>query len=512
MSTTSREMRSNAPGTESLTSGSLLAQNVIWNLIGTGLPFIAGVLCIPPLLHSLGTNRFGVLTLAWMVVGYFSLFDFGLGRALTKLIAARLGAGQTAAIPQIIGTSIVLMTVLGVVGAAFSGALTPYLVDTVLNMPQELRGEARLVFYFLAISIPVVILTTAFRAVLESYQLFFAVNGVRLFSGIFTFLGPVLVLPFTNSLTVVVVVLIIVRVVSAGAYYFICTRRIEAWNEVGVSSIYIRELFGFGGWMTVTNLVGPMMIYFDRFLVGAIVSVAAVAYYATPYEIVTKLFVVPNALCGVLFPAFAIAFVNNRKRLQLLFERAVKYVFLSIFPAVIIFVGSAELGLSVWLGDEFAHHSTVVLQFLAIGVLINSVAQIPFALIQAQGRPDITAKLHLIELPFYFILLWYSIDEFGIEGAAAVWVLRVAADALALFYVASKIAGIPIENIWRSLGLIAGLGAILITCAMVPVNTSLYVTAGMIIGFVLVSWKLLLTHDEKNYGLQFLNKLRNFRR
>ena len=36
---------------------------------------------IPALVRRLGTDRFGILTIGWAVLGYFSLFDLGLGRA-----------------------------------------------------------------------------------------------------------------------------------------------------------------------------------------------------------------------------------------------------------------------------------------------------------------------------------------------------------------------------------------------------------------------------------------------
>ena len=78
----------------SLVGGRRLARNVFWNLLGVGTPLLVAVVAIPRLIEALGTDRFGVLTLAWMVVGYFGLLDLGLGRALTKLVAERLGKGQ----------------------------------------------------------------------------------------------------------------------------------------------------------------------------------------------------------------------------------------------------------------------------------------------------------------------------------------------------------------------------------------------------------------------------------
>jgi O-antigen/teichoic acid export membrane protein len=188
--------------------------------------------------------------------------------------------------------------------------------------------------------------------------------------------------------------------------------------------------------MTVSNIVSPLMVSMDRFLIGATISMAAVAYYATPYEAITKLAIIPGALMGVLFPALSTTLASNRQQAGRLFRRTLTYVFLSLFPAVLVIVTFARPGLELWLGAEFARNSTVILQLLAVGVLINSLAYVPFGLIQADGRPDLTAKLHLAELPIYLAMLWFLVHAFGIIGAAIAWTTRVTVDAGALFVMA----------------------------------------------------------------------------
>ena len=55
--------------------------NTGWNLLATLLPLFAALLAMPWLAQQLGTERFGLLALAWVLIGYFGLFEFGLGRA-----------------------------------------------------------------------------------------------------------------------------------------------------------------------------------------------------------------------------------------------------------------------------------------------------------------------------------------------------------------------------------------------------------------------------------------------
>src|SRR6267154_2533168 len=108
-----------------LTSSRLLARNTVWNLVGSGAPMLVAVFCIPILVSDLGKDRFGVLALAWALVGYASLFDLGLGRALTQLVARKLGAGEEREIPTLVWTSLLLMLLLGVAGSATVFVISP---------------------------------------------------------------------------------------------------------------------------------------------------------------------------------------------------------------------------------------------------------------------------------------------------------------------------------------------------------------------------------------------------
>ena len=71
-----------------------LLRNTGWNLAGQIVPLFVAVFTIPGFMRHMGTDRFGVLTIAWSVLAYFSLFDFGLGRAVTVLAAEKIGANR----------------------------------------------------------------------------------------------------------------------------------------------------------------------------------------------------------------------------------------------------------------------------------------------------------------------------------------------------------------------------------------------------------------------------------
>src|SRR5271154_4799860 len=277
-----------------LTSGRLLARNTVWNLIGNGAPLIVAVFSIPISIHGLGKERFGVLTLAWALIGYASLFDIGLGRALTQLVAKKLGSGEAHEIPALAWTSLLLMMLLGIAGTVCILLIAPWLVGHGLNVPGELQRETLQSFRLLGLSVPLVITTAGLRGLLEAHQRFGIISALRIPLGVFTFAGPLLVLPFSRSSVAVVATLVAGRILAWIAHLLVCLRVLpELGQSIEWEQSAVGPLLRSGGWMTVTNVVGPLMSTLDRFVIGAMVSLTAVAYYATPYEVVTKLLLVP---------------------------------------------------------------------------------------------------------------------------------------------------------------------------------------------------------------------------
>lgn len=418
----------------------LLARNTLLNLVGQAAPLVVAVVAIPLLVSGIGADRFGLLVIAWAVLGYFSLFDVGLGRSLTQLVAERLGEDRQEEIPALARTGLLIMAGVGLLGAAVLYVLASVLTFHVLNIPPELETETLAGLRLLAVAVPFVVVTTGLRGILEAIQWFGWVNAIRIPQGVLTYLGPLLVLPFSRNLAAMVGALVCVRLAVWLAYGLVCLRaypRLATRMELRRGEV--RALFRLGGWITVSNVLGPLMVYLDRVLIGAVLTAAAVAYYATPFEVVSRLWIVPGAIVGVFFPAFATSFRADPDRAARLFRESSRVVLLGVFPPAFILMALAPEALAAWVGAEFAVPGTPVARWLLVGVLVNAVAHIPFGFIQGVGRPDITAKLHLLEAPLYFALLWGLLRDYGITGAAVAWTLRAAVDAILLFWLSARL-------------------------------------------------------------------------
>jgi len=416
-----------------------LVANLVWNLTGESLPVLAAVAAIPILVHRLGADRFGVLTLSWMIAGYFGLFDFGLGRALTKLMAQELSIGGDAKAAALFWTSLGMMLVLGTLAGVTLARVAPWLTRHALKIPLALQGETIAGLYLIALGLPLLISSSALRAALTAAERFDLLNLIRTPSGIMSFAAPVLMLPFTHSLTWLIGALMVNRAMCWAIYLvaiFIALPDLR--TRVRIDASCARPLLGFGAWITISNVITPMMLYLDRFLIGALLSLADLTAYSVPMEIVGKSFVLPAAISGVMFPAFARSFATAPAALTALFARALKLVTLILCPLCAAVVTFAPQIMSLWIGHQFAVQSSAILQILAVGAFVTGLAWIPMALLHGAHRPDLPAKIHLVDFPIYALTLWIFLGKFGLAGAAVAWSGRLLAESLVLFAMASR--------------------------------------------------------------------------
>jgi O-antigen/teichoic acid export membrane protein len=454
-----------------LSGGRALLRDTGWNLAGYLVPLLAGIVAVPILLDELGIDQFGVLLLALAVLGYFALFDLGIGRATTKYVAEYLATGRHEALRALAWTSMSMLGLLGVLAGIALAALTPLLVADVFNLPASLEHETRIVFFLLAAGLPAVLTTPAARGVLEAQQRFATVNLVRVPSNVALFALPLAVLPFSKSLIAIVAVLVVSRYVVFAVYLYLAVTALPAAERWRPTRAHARLVAPFAGWTALNNGLGLLMVggYLDRFFITSLLSVKQAAYYATAFEVINRLWVFPAGLLSVVFPTFS-ALAEDPRGLAAVHHRAIRYIWLMLVPIAVVVIAAADPLLDLWVGQGFADHSAPVLQLLAIGLVMNSLGQVAFALVQAVGRPDLTAKRHMLELPVYVGLMLLVIPSGGIEAAAAVWLVWASVDTAILVALLYRVVPGSVESgdLWRLFGSAAGLLALALAAGKAP--------------------------------------------
>ncbi|MDE2420943.1 MAG: flippase [Gammaproteobacteria bacterium] len=419
-----------------------LSKNTAWNLIGTGTPFLVGLATIPYLIKHIGVESFGILTLIWTLIGYFSLFDLGLGRALTQQVASCIATKRLERLPSLVKSGLVFTGWTGLIGGLLLAVLSQPLGHSWLKVSSSLQHDTACSLLIAALGIPLTTVTTGLRGVIEAYEDFRGSNILRISLGIANFALPALsVMFFGPSLILIVVTLILARVVIFVAHIRLMNTKLPAgWFKKEANSKDVKNLLTFGVWMTVSNIISPLMVTADRFIISATLGAGLVAYYTVPFEILIRVLILPAALTSALFPRLATLFhAEDSTAAKSLYYRSLKIVTITLLPICLIITLGSYYGLTLWLGKDFAEHSWIIVCILTVGIFLNGIAYVPFSAIQATGNAKITAYFHILELCIYIPLLLLALRLFGLYGAAIVWTIRIALDLSLLLFFAKKL-------------------------------------------------------------------------
>jgi hypothetical protein len=138
----------------------------------------------------------------------------------------------------------------------------------------------------------------------------------------------------------------------------------------------------------------------------------------------------------------------------------------------------------LWISSQFAANANVTAQIMVVAYWINGFALVPYAQLQATGRPDINAKLHLAELIPYLILLLVGLQFLGLPGAALAFGIRNFADCILLLWCA--------DILHNAIGIISAaalllLGAIAVAFGL-TVGGAAWWSAGIALSLATLAW------------------------
>lgn len=460
-----------------------IAHSTLINLAGLLIPTLVSLATVPLYLHWIGEVRYGVLLLAFTLLGYFGAFDLGLGRAVAQRVARQ---DNTEERNRTFWTAFILSAAMGVLGGIILYFLGHWLFADIFQVPVALRGEAQKAVPWLAAIVPLIALISVLAGTLEARQAFLSLNASQIIGviGLQTF--PLLsVVLGHGSIPTLIAAALIGRLTGVLVMFWFTARRLPFAGWPVLHRAEIGPLLRFGGWISVSGAVIPLLTIIDRLVIGARLGVAAVTAYTVPFSLTQRFTYLPYALSTTLFPRFSQAQGENGKWLM---QQAVTALTAIQTPFIVLSILLMHPFLTLWIGTELAAKGAPVAIILLLGIWINGPAFIPYAYMPAQGRPDLMTKFYLAELVPFLLILWALIAWLGIVGAALAWALRSTADAVFCFVATgtTKTYGRAI-----SLTLIPVIAAVLMAFATLPVTLDISMGGGILAVSLGISYYLL---------------------
>jgi O-antigen/teichoic acid export membrane protein len=393
-----------------------IGRHTIYNLAGSIAPMFISIVTVPIYLHLVGNTRYGILALVWMFLGFFGVFDPGIGRAASYHIA-RLHDAPARDRGDVFWTALVINLGFGIAGGLILYFAAQPLFVSGFKMPPALRAEVIASLPWLAASIPISIVGSVLGGVLQAREWFGVSNAINIFNTVLTQIVPLVVAFFHGpDLTWLIIAILFARTIGFIPNFWAVAKALPLGAGGYFKRKLVKTLFAYGGWVTITNLLGPFLTSMDT----------------------AKVSVIPNALLTSLFPKLSRHKADDADRMA---SNAVIELAAVTTPLIVAGLVAMPIFMRLWVGPAFAAHAAPVGTILLLGMWINGLAYVPYGHLQAQNRPDIVAKFHAIEVVPYLAILWLGLHYFGLIGAAWATTLRVTVDALLLFAVAGRLAG-----------------------------------------------------------------------
>lgn len=472
-----------------------ISRNASYNLIGSIVPMVLALATVPLYLALVGADRYGVLAIAFLLLGYFGLFDLGLGRATTYRIAALKDAPPQAQ-ADVFWTAILVNILMGAVGSAVLYFAADYFFANVFKVDAALRPEIVQSVPLLALSVPVATLTGTLTGALQARERFLQTNMISVLStSLFQILPLLVAWLYGPSLGPLLAAALLARIVAIFVLWWSCHTLFTRGHPARMSKDEARLLLGYGGWVTLTAMFGPILVIVDRFAIGAVLGAVAVTIYTVPFQLAQRVSVFPAALVGALFPRLPTA--SEEERIQLT-DKAVLVLLAALSAPILAAIYLIHPFFDLWIGRELGPQSAAVGVLIILGFWINAFAVVPYSWLQATGRPDLVTKILLIQIPPYLVLLYVAMKQFGLVGSAAVFAIRCAAD----FVLMSLAARGRVTH-----GLLIGGIALLLLAAtaatfLLDYRQPLWWLSGLVLGVVVaaISW-VIAPADLKERGI-----------
>jgi len=394
--------------------------NALFNTLGWGLSLVLNFFLLPYIVTKLGTASYGILTLVLTVIGYFAVLDLGLGNAVIKYVAEYSATKDTKKINEVIGTTLLILILLGLFGGLVILAVSDSLVHSLLKIPPELVPAAYNCFRIGAAGFLVTIILSAVSAVPNGLNRYDITSSVTFFVGTVTMLGTVIVLVLGQGLLQVVCLNFAINLVTLICYPYLLSKLLPGIRLAPVVNIHVlRKVLSYGIYSFLSRVAYLLNYQADRIVMGAFIGVSSITYYVVPFTLVSRVTNITVKIGSVIFPA--ISELQGHQRYDTISELYLissKIIFvLSMTICLPLFLCGSRF-LTLWMGPDFGSKASTVLLLLTGGLLLNSMTNIPSFVADGLGRPKVTSLAGVAAAVANVGLLIPLTKFYGILGAA----------------------------------------------------------------------------------------------
>ncbi len=401
-----------------------IARSATHGLVGFAAPALIVLVSYPVLIRHLGPAAFGVYLLAVSMSGAVMFLDLGFSAATLRFVAQDLADRQGKAAADVVATSLVFYTGMGLVGALLIALLAP-VCPRLFKIDARLAPDAVVVFRLAGLQLAAYLPATVFISIAKAVGRF---DRAALFVSLFSLscygcatAGVLAGAGLPRAMAAVIVANFVVLALVTIDGLRLC--RAHGIELRAARPVAFRRMLGFGWALTVNSVAGFFLYQIQRFLVGFVMGPAAVTIYQAAAVAPSKLHAAVNAASEVMFPLASAS--RDKTSLRQVYLRVLGGSALAALTGFAALVILARPLLSIWLGKSVADSVAPLIPVFALAYFFLALSPAPFHLVNGMGRPGLNTLFYVanallnVALIGAFALHGLTLAKFAWSFAAA---------------------------------------------------------------------------------------------
>jgi O-antigen/teichoic acid export membrane protein len=348
-----------------------IARNVVLNWLGTIANMAVGFFLSPFILHSLGEVAYSVWVLAVSVVGYLNLLDLGMQSSIIRFVSQGFTKGDHESASD--AASAALWVRLQISGLAILlSAIIALVFPHVFKIPANLARDAQEAVLLIGASTAVTMTLGVAGAVVSALNRYDLQNYVGLGPTAIRVAGIVWSLRTGHGIVAIAMCEFIATLVNKLLQVWVAHRLYPElrYRLRKPQSETLRKVWSYSFYTFLVTVAVQLVYQTDNVVVGAFVSLGAVAFYSIANSLCRYTTQIISAMSGTFMPAASsYEAAGEARSLELLFKNGTRAMMMASLPVLITVIvrGSSFIGL--WMGPQYAHSSGVVLAILAFPLI-----------------------------------------------------------------------------------------------------------------------------------------------
>lgn len=279
-----------------------IEKSIVISYISIIFTLISGLLYTPWLIKELGTSNYAIYSIATSLVVYFTI-DFGIGAAVTRIIAKYHSQGNEEGIGKVLGLTLKLYFIIDLIIFIILLILFFFINNIYQGLTEIEIHHLKVVYSIIGMMTIFCIPLMPINGVYIAYERIYNVKFFDLLTKILTIILVCSFLYFGYGLYSMVLINALLTIfMNYFKLIFICYKEKIKINLFYKNNNILKEILFFSSWVTIAMIADKFFFSIEPSLLGAFSNSNQVAIFAIAAQIEGYVLLLADGLNGIFLP------------------------------------------------------------------------------------------------------------------------------------------------------------------------------------------------------------------